>query len=67
MPREGGVSSFEGHSTAYFRVWDVPMVGSTRSALMVSLIEESEKKNQQCVAIHGWGPSVRSCCALRGV
>ena len=51
--------------------WDVPMDGTTRSALMVSLIVVSDAKRRavcrQCVAIHGGEPSVRSCCGLQGV
>ena len=47
--REGGVSSFAGHSTQLASgSWDVPMDGSTttRSALMASLIEESDAKRR---------------------
>ena len=53
-------------------LWDVPMDGSTRSASMAPLVEESFAKfrvvegHRVGVAIHGGEPSVRSCSGFRG-
>ena len=71
--REGGVSSFAGHSTARFRVmgrsngWvnQISVDGFVDRGVRCE--KEGGARCQQCSAIHGGEPSVRSCYGLRGV
>ena len=65
---EDGVSHQSGHSTVRGRVTGRAHDGMTRSALMASLIEESDAKRRVVQgAVHGGEPSVRTCYGLRGV